>query len=1005
MYLRNQFIILILIISAVFFSACYTNNTTNQELSYISDQQQDVNSILAGVYLIENLLNSNQVINTKTEMNIPWRSSFDTLSHQIDAIQVREAHDQALIHSMKAHLNYVIDYYSYTSDSVKKTEDNEKINEFIQHIIQDISQLDESLKYQKEQVQQKNNTSIIFHIGLFLIVIIITILFFERKILPSLSGLPRELKAIESETPRYQTTDSSNGENGILPREFSSEDQNNLKMQSSANQCNLEIADRARREDLLYQSEERYERLNRMLSTASIAWWEWDLVTNQWFYSPIWMSMLGYSEEEVGSYVQTWRTFVFHDDLIQTSQTLQQILTSDQQSFTIEVRLLHKEGYAVPILSRGSITRDEKGVAIRVSGVNTDLTKQKVMEESVRDAQIRFRRLFETSIEGIVILDYNTKIITDANPFIEELLGYESGTMIGKHISEIEPISSIGEIRRVFDSLENHCHEVVKDIVILSPDGKTHDIEFFCTLHSIDTEQVIQCTIRDISERVNAEKALMDSEQRLWYAIEAGEFGVWKFDLVHGVLTHSSRFDQILGHSEPLVDFTLRSFFDHIIPEDRDGVENAIEHYIQHLEIWDIECRIQRPDGQVRWIWIKATPEMDYKDQPVNIFGLIQDITPRKQSEIEIESLYQELEERVRSRTIELQAVNKSLEAEIMQRTIAEETNIKIMSVLNATIDSTEDGIFVIDTVGTITRFNEQFSKIWNLPESLVIEENKDQILEYIYRKVQDPDLFIYHFQDVIQHNNQKKFLEVTLTDGRTIEWFSRPQKIDDSIVGSVWSFRDITSRKKMEKQIEESLQEKEMLLKEIHHRVKNNMQVVSSLLFMQERKTPDPNLKEILRESQNRIRSIALVHEKIYQSKDLNQIDYHDYLLKITRYLFESYVVDTTRITLDLQAVQVSIPIDKAVPCSLIINELLSNSIKYAFPNNQKGTIRISFSLKDETYILVFQDNGIGIQHSENGEQKTLGLELVRGLIRQLNGSIDLDFTEGTTYTITFPA
>lgn len=747
---------------------------------------------------------------------------------------------------------------------------------------------------------------------------------------------------------------------------------------------------------------ERYERLNKLLSATNVAWWEWDLVTDTLYSSPVWKAMLGYEREEIGPDFQKWRNFVFHDDLI---QTLQQILKSHQQSFTIEERLLHREGHAVPILSRGFITRDEKGVAIRVSGINTDLTEQKAIEESARKSHIRFRSLFETSIEGIVILDYNTKNITDANPFIEELLGYEPGKIVGKHISEIIPIFSIIETRKVFDNIKKDCHKIFKDIAIITPDGKTHDIEFICTMYSIDTEQFIQFIIRDISERVNAEKALMDSEQRLRYAIEAGEFGVWKFDLSHGVLSHSSRFDHILGYTEPLSNFTLKSFFDHIVLEDRDRVEKLIEKYIQHLEIWDFECRIQRQDGQVRWIWVKATPEMDYKDEPINIFGLIQDISTRKQSEKEIKSLYQELEERVRRRTLELEAVNKSLEEEIMQRTIAEETNIQIMSVLNATIDSTEDGIFVIDNMGKITKFNRQFSKIWNLPDSLIIEENKDQILEYIYRMVRDPDVFIYHFQDVIQNISQNKFLEVTLADGRTIEWFSRPQMVDDSIVGSVWSFRDITSRKKMEKQIEESLQEKEMLLKEIHHRVKNNMQVVSSLLFMQERKTPDPNLKEILRESQNRIRSIALVHEKIYQSKDLNQIDYHDYLLKITRYLFDSYVVDTTRITLDLQAVQVSIPIDKAVPCSLIINELLSNSIKYAFPNNRKGIIRISFSLKNGTYILGFQDNGIGILKGDDVQQTTLGLELVRGLIRQLNGNINLKSTKGTTYTITFPA
>ncbi len=215
----------------------------------------------------------------------------------------------------------------------------------------------------------------------------------------------------------------------------------------------------------------------------------------------------------------------------------------------------------------------------------------------------------------------------------------------------------------------------------------------------------------------------------------------------------------------------------------------------------------------------------------------------------------------------------------------------------------------------------------------------------------------------------------------------------------------EIALRNKAENEIVTSLREKEMLLKEIHHRVKNNMQVISSLLFMQAKAQKDETIKEILKESQDRIKSIALVHEKLYQSTDLQRIDYTDYLRKITDHLFESYNVDPNLITLNLNAEKAVLHIDKAVPCSLIINEMISNSLKHAFPGGRKGTITIDFKKGVDNYIINYSDDGIGIPEGITFERKeSLGMQLIKGLTKQIDGSIVLDRTAGTKYTITFP-
>jgi two-component sensor histidine kinase/methyl-accepting chemotaxis protein len=209
---------------------------------------------------------------------------------------------------------------------------------------------------------------------------------------------------------------------------------------------------------------------------------------------------------------------------------------------------------------------------------------------------------------------------------------------------------------------------------------------------------------------------------------------------------------------------------------------------------------------------------------------------------------------------------------------------------------------------------------------------------------------------------------------------------------------------------LQNSLSEKEVLLKEIHHRVKNNLQVISSLLYLNSKKITDKNALYMFKESQNRVKSIALVHERLYQSKNLGRIDFKDYVQKLITDLFRSYAVNQSMIELDLDIKDISISIDLAVPCGLIINELISNSLKYAFPNyedeNKKGLIKINFNKNgNEELILKVSDNGIGITQSEIEEKKknSLGLQLIETLVTQLEGSLEIDSNSGTSFIIKF--
>lgn len=214
----------------------------------------------------------------------------------------------------------------------------------------------------------------------------------------------------------------------------------------------------------------------------------------------------------------------------------------------------------------------------------------------------------------------------------------------------------------------------------------------------------------------------------------------------------------------------------------------------------------------------------------------------------------------------------------------------------------------------------------------------------------------------------------------------------------------EITERKQAEEQIKASLKEKEVLLKEIHHRVKNNLQIISSLLKLQSRSIKDVQTLSMFNESQSRIRTMALIHENLYQSDDLSSINFTEYIHKLTANLFRSYEINSN-INLNMNIEDIFLEIDTAVPCGLIINELISNSLKYAFPNNKIGEIRIDF-YKDQKHNLnlIVGDNGVGFSQDVDWENlSTLGLQLVSNLVEQLDGTFLLNKESGTEFKITF--
>jgi len=317
-------------------------------------------------------------------------------------------------------------------------------------------------------------------------------------------------------------------------------------------------------------------------------------------------------------------------------------------------------------------------------------------------------------------------------------------------------------------------------------------------------------------------------------------------------------------------------------------------------------------------------------------------------------------------------------------------------------------GIFRADKNGATTYVNPMWCQISGLSEAkamgdgwlgAVHPDDRESLSKGWQEtiRLQKPSLADYRF----------------LRPDGTVAWVmghaSPEMNLENQIVGYVGTITDISERKRAEEAIRASLLGKEILLKEVHHRVKNNLMSVIGLIKMQETKANNEMFNALLLELEGRVRSMALVHENLYKSKDLARIDLQNYIETLTAHIRAQFGAELD-IRFRVQAVEVEVDLDFAIPCGLILNELIANAYKHAFPGGKPrsgaGNCEIAVTVKHEGGVLTLTvaDNGVGLPAGTNWENpETLGLRLIKMLSQQLNGSIDLDRTRGTTFHLHF--
>lgn len=478
-------------------------------------------------------------------------------------------------------------------------------------------------------------------------------------------------------------------------------------------------------------------------------------------------------------------------------------------------------------------------------------------------------------------------------------------------------------------------------------------------------EATNQQLAQEVSDRQQFEVSLQESEARFRSAFDDAAIGMALVALDGHWLKVNNSLCNIVGYSE--AELLTMTFQEITHPDD---LETDL-HYVRQMltdeiRTYQMEKRYFHKSGHVIWILLSVSLIRDEQGQPLYFIPQIQDITGRRQAE-------QALQER--------ESILRSFyESAPMMMGVVELGDEDIRHVYDNTASANFFGL-------TTEEMKGRWASELGVPENV-----RHFWLDY-YRQSQTTDQPV-HFEYTHTAETKVKYFSVTVStippDRSNVSRFS-------------YVIEDISDRHQAQEKIEQSLHEKEILLKEIHHRVKNNLQISQSLIHLQALSLADQEIGEKFKEAQHRVRAMALIHEQLYRSDNLAKIDLAEYLCILGRNLFSSYRVDEQIRFRTNFKYQCLLEIDTAVPCGLIINELISNALKHAFARRQ-GEISIEIdSDRNHNLVLIVCDNGQGLPPDfDFARCRTLGLKLVRNLVKQLRGEIQVKSDLGTRFEIT---
>ncbi|OPY24788.1 MAG: putative diguanylate cyclase [Methanobacterium sp. PtaU1.Bin242] len=673
--------------------------------------------------------------------------------------------------------------------------------------------------------------------------------------------------------------------------------------------------------------------------------------------------LIGYTEKELKG---THYSEITHpDDVVKSEYAVNSLLTGKEEKINYEKRYVHKDGHPVCADVRVVLSRDDKNEPLFFITHVQDITDLKKTEEALKKSKHFLAEAQKIGKIGSFRYDFqkNTETWSDE---LYRILGIDPPRQMtfDKLFDYIVP-EDHHLLLKSRELLFSDHEPVDLELRIITEDGTSKFISVKVELFlddGINPSEIIG-TVQDITGRKKIEMALDESRKHFEDVFRNAPVGIFQSSVEGKFFEVNQTLSDMLGYESPdeLISIVNQTNANKKLYVDKGNRPLFISEMLRYGGWHSYENRFYRKDGSIMLAELSFRAVNNPDGSVKFLEGFVTDITQRKNAENMLHESVKEWER---------------------------------------TFDAVPDLIAIIDNNYQISRVNQVMAHRFGLQSDEYVGLNCYEVMHGLNEP--HPQCPYRHLQeDGLEHTAE---LHEDHLDGDFTVSVSPLHDYDGEILGCVHVVHDITPRKMRETQIKNSLEEKEMLLKEIHHRVKNNLQIISSLLELQEDYVQeDPTAVNVLNESQNRVLSMALIHETLYQSKDLSRINFSDYLQTLVFNLIDSYGAQKT-ITPLIKVDRVLLNIETSVPLGLITSELVSNSLKYAFPNDE-GDLSISLKSHDDELELIISDNGIGFPDDVDfrNVKSSLGLQLVNSLIHQIDGTIDLDKSKGSKFIIKF--
>ena len=756
-----------------------------------------------------------------------------------------------------------------------------------------------------------------------------------------------------------------------------------------------------KKSDLTARLRESGEKLALVARETGQLIYDYDVASGRIVWDGAIEEVTGFAPAEFPSGIGDWEDMVHAEDRDRVVQLLDAARKHGTR-FQAEYRLRRKDGGYRRVRDVGVFVKGKSGKSTRMLGTLTDVTAWQKAEEALAQSLSLLKATLESTADGILVVDVAGKVQTTNQQFLEMWRIPAALASTGDDARLLEyvvaqlkdPDAFMSKVRWLYHHPSQESADVLefKDGRMFERTSKPQRLKrrivgrvwSFRDVTKRRRAEDIRAAVYRISEIANTAESLSGLFRAIHGVIcglmPARNFYIAIYDDSSRSLTFPYYVDEV---DEPPVGPQPfgRGLTDYVIASG----EPLLADPARFLEL--------EKAGKVESI---GAPSIDWLGVPLKV----QDKTIGAM-------VVQTYTEGVRYRPEDMDILMfvSTQAALAIERKRAEETLREAERFLSGIFSSIKDGISVLDTGLNILQVNEAMEKWY--AHALPIKGKK---CYEVYRGRASRCEVCPTVRALETGASAFEAVPMIGPGGVQTGWqelyaFPMADPATGQIKGIIEYVRDITERKRAEEAQQASLREKEILLKEIHHRVKNNMQVISSLLSLQSRHLDDPKAIGMFKDSQHRIRSMALVHEKLYQSKDLSRIDFRQYLENLVVYLVHSYQVDSGRVRLRLDVGDAALDINTAVPCGLIVNELVTNALKHAFPGGREGEVKVTLRTgTDGRFILTVSDNGVGMPEAVDiRKTDTLGMQLVTMLVDQLEGTLTLDAKRGTAFKVAF--